>query len=592
MVDPTGAVKAAFAVIQKVYSRIQDSNKNNEVCARIVQNLKMLQKIATNLEELQQEELPESCRKVIDNFNSSLDVCKRTCTNLNRVGSCKKILFVEQYESELSTLDSELKKACDNLQIVLSQVSILETRRVHSTVVENTQFLNAAVINPKQGVYLPNRRASRQRPCKIERPQVYLEADDNAEDLMVVKWTDDKHKERAIERYEVRYDDENEQVIHATVEECMTCDIPNEFQIKFGSPKIKPGNLYTIQVCGVNGAGPGEWSDAVLFRFKTGPPNKPKKPSVLILSPTEVSVTVKRLAEDDENGSHVAYCKVEYTDGYDHDWKHLEARLTDQDVKIAIHNLTPNTAYKFRTRMINNSRESVPSDSITIVTTQLIPGPPQNLRISTKRTDTSIKLRWEKPDKNPQAVSQYRVQKHPSNQVQWEDYETVDKLSCKITGLKTDTKYTLRVKSVNNKGQSGNWSDEISTETRYGVFGRTVCTIGAFVGGTLGGPGVGAVGGGLIASTAAEKVPYSDTAKSLARISAGAGGAVMGAIFGIIGAPIIGGASAAMANVKLSGETGDVSPQSSDDESEDPGLMTKMFVNSNRVAKDLLREDQ
>lgn len=591
--DPGAALKGTFAVCKEIYNRIQGYTQNNEVCARIEQRLIILRKIATDLEqEFQNKELPESCIQVFDHFYSSIGICKKTCTDLNTTRSLKKIIFVDHYREELDTLDSELQRACDHLQIVLGQISIIQNERILDAVEEGTNSVKSAVFYSKQGVYLPNRKASGTRPHKIEKPTVYLETDNNAGDLMVVKWTDDKCQDSAIKYYVVRYDDERNLMEKATVEECMFSDNNvNEFHMKLGSPKITPGNVYTIQVHGVNGDGPGEWSESVSFRFKNGPPSKPKKPKAQILSPKQVKIIIKKLTKKEENGSCVTRCKIEYIGGDDDSWEYLETeikRSEREDMKITIGELIPDSTYNFRIKMINNCGESAPSDSCEVITKQLVPGPPQNLRISSKRKDTSIKVRWEEPEKNPQAACRYKVQKRQiKRQFQWEDYDTVEKMSCKIIGLKTDTKYAFRVLSVNNRGESEDWSDEVETETRYGLFGRTVCTIGAFVGGTVGGPVMGAVGGGLMAGAAAGRVPDSTTGKNLARAGAGAGGAVAGGLFGLIGAPIMGGISAAMANKKLCGEMEDLSPQTSDDENE-PGFMTELFKNSNRMASDLL----
>ena len=42
--------------------------------------------------------------------------------------------------------------------------------------------------------------------------------------------------------------------------------------------------------------------------------------------------------------------------------------------------------------------------------TKCIPGPPQALCVSSKRSDKSIKIRWKEPAVNPQAVIQYEAE--------------------------------------------------------------------------------------------------------------------------------------------------------------------------------------
>ena len=74
-----------------------------------------------------------------------------------------------------------------------------------------------------------------------------------------------------------------------------------------------------------------------------------------------------------------------------------------------------------------------------VITTQLIPGPPRELRTSSKRLSKYIKIRWKEPKQNPQAVFQYHVQMQlaKSKATPWYDVTTVgkEKLSAKATDL-------------------------------------------------------------------------------------------------------------------------------------------------------------
>lgn len=307
-------------------------------------------------------------------------------------------------------------------------------------------------------------------------------------------------------------------------------------------------------------------------------------------------IAASRLAERDENGSHVTHCKVEYAqiDGNETTWNVLESNIKQRsapEVKLKIGSLVPDTIYNFRIKMINDSGDSPPSDSREVITTQLIPGPAQNLRISSKRTDKSIKLRWEEPAINPQAAHKYKVQMRLKKERDWTDRTTVDQKAAKITELKTDTKYAFRVQSINNKGECGEWSSEVEAETRFGVVGRTLGTLGAFVGGTVGGPAIGAIGGGAMAGATAGKIPDSQAGQRAAQVGAGAGGAIAGGLFGIVAAPVVGLATAMMANKKLAGEMEDMSPQTSDDESE-PGVWADIMKTSNKMASSIFGEDR
>ena len=145
---------------------------------------------------------------------------------------------------------------------------MVEIKSLKEAVRRGTQEVKAATFNPKDGVFAPNSKSVGARPHKIENLQV---APDKHGDLMELNWSDDKNPEGTVNSYDIRYDDENEQVLSMTVNECRVDAGSNEFSIRIGPPKIKPGHLYTVTVRGINGAGPGEWSNEQVFRFKTAP---------------------------------------------------------------------------------------------------------------------------------------------------------------------------------------------------------------------------------------------------------------------------------------------------------------------------------
>lgn len=549
-------VKIAHAI----YTRYKELLDNNDLCKRILQHIEELQNFADDLEKLKEDEWPKSCTDKVQSLMESLETCKRTCEHLNSKHGLKKFVQVHIVKIELENLERQLERASSSLQRLLQLVSIVETKNLKEEVHRGNQEVKAAAIHPKDGIYLPNNcKYSGSRPHKIEHLKVTLDQS-NGPDLMKVNWSDNKNPKGTIDRYEIEYDEKT--LLEMPIEECRVRVDCNEFRAKIGPPKIIPGNLYTVRVRGINGEGPGNWSEEQIFRFKTGPPSKPKKPKIKVLSPTKVSITTTRPSKNEERGSAVTHCKVEYTpkmNGNDLTWNNLKFSIKQQkepDVKFDIGSLIADTTYHFRIKMINDSGESASSDPVDVITTQFIPGPPHNLRISTKRTSTTIKLRWEKPTRNPQAALKYNVQMRRKKKHEWIHHATVYKKSAKITSLKTDTKYCFRVETVNNKGEAGVWS-EIEAETRLGVFGRTVGTVGAVVGGTLGGPVLGAVGGGAISSRKKEG--------KAARV-AGTGGAVAGALIGTVGAPIMGGLTGVAIYAEMSGLLNHVSPQTSDDE--------------------------
>ena len=190
-----------------------------------------------------------------------------------------------------------------------------------------------------------------------------------------------------------------------------------------------------------------------------------------------------------------------------------------------------------------------------------VPSRPWNLRVSTKRTAQLIKIRWDKPQQNAHAVSHYEMQMR-TKKTGWAEIATSTKCSAKATNLSADTKYFFRVRAVNGRGEPGDFSSEIEAETRFSKAARAVLSPLVFLGGTVAGPLIGAVGVGALAGVAASEKADSKAGAATAGAAAGVAGAAGGVVVGTLGAPLIGGAAAHMF---VHGQSW--SPQSSDDES-------------------------
>ena len=573
-------LKFGWAAFQEIHSRVEALSENDDFRLRIERKIKELRQIADELKTSGVEELPPSSRDSFDKFRDSLGKCTSILSDLHSQGALGKFVHVHGHGKQLQAVEQEIENARNSLQLVLTTTILAQNELLKRRVEEGSARVEATVVHPMAGVYQGTSSSKKLRqPDQVDKPDVNVTGN-----LMVVKWTDPKNTSDQLQRYEVRYDDERYLMVSGEPQKFRDEESSTAFAVSLGEPKVKPGKLYTIQIRAVNKQGPGQWSEATVARFKTGPPNKPRKPSLTVNSPTEVLVEVKKIAESDENGSPVEQCVVEYAEENNStEWKRLpcplNARRRDSElVKFAVRRLEPDCTYHFRVKMVNEAGESHPSDAERIVTTQLIPGAPQDLRISSKRTDKSLKIRWKAPDINPQAVAKYEVQIQPATRKSMEQWNTVvtvtkpTKLSANVCSLKTDTKYRFRVRAINDKGEEGEYCESIVGETRFGMFGRVALTTAAFAGGTVGGPMLGAVGCGILAGQSAGKDIDSSAGKAAASTAAGIAGALGGAVFGTLGAPIMGASMAIMSYKKLEGKLDDQSPQSSEDEDADSML--------------------
>jgi hypothetical protein len=177
-----------------------------------------------------------------------------------------------------------------------------------------------------------------------------------------------------------------------------------------------------------------------------------------------------------------------------------------------------------------------------------VPGPPRELRLSTKRTSKMIKIRWFPPEDHADKVERYELQMKRKMKHDWEFVCYSYKLSAKATDLKSNTEYLFRVYSRDKNGD-GNFSDTIEGKTRLGKAAVAALTPLVFVGGTLASPfigtAVGGVGGGLLAGKATVD-SIDNTAGAVAAgvpagVAGGVAGAVGGGVVGTVGAPVVGG---------------------------------------------------
>ena len=109
-----------------------------------------------------------------------------------------------------------------------------------------------------------------------------------------------------------------------------------------------------------------------------------------------------------------------------------------------------------------------PNPGTSVLPSTLAPRAPENLRISTKRTETLIKLRWQPSSTYSEAAACYELEMHPmmSFKVCWKIVATTHKLSAKVTHLQPDTSYEFRVRAMNAEGTPGPYSETITGSTK------------------------------------------------------------------------------------------------------------------------------
>ena len=192
-------------------------------------------------------------------------------------------------------------------------------------------------------------------------------------------------------------------------------------------------------------------------------------------------------------------------------------------------------------------------------------GPPENVRISSKRTKDIIKVRWEPPSKYPLCVAKYQVEwrKKKDHDGAWILVEP-KKISASIRKLQTDTAYQFRVHVISLSGRVGEFR-EIEGETKCGAVVGTLAAAASTVPLTIASPAILAAGLGTLASDNADS--------KVGKVAKGTLAGIGGVLLGFVAAPVTGGMGAYTVYKMITGTNSALSnwsPQSSDDELESP----------------------
>ena len=593
-------ISFSLKVCKEVHEYFIEMERNRDDCDGIISLVTDLQASIPNLQKIHEENrMSEFYQTRFYKLRDSLDIASATCKSLKKQGSFHQLLNNCGNRDDLKRIKSALRDAHESVKLALQIVDHMQCIEIKNAIKKESERIKTGIMNPDLGSYVnPSHHAN--VPECVERPSIAL---DQSKRLLDIKWVDTKNDMEEIDRYEVCYDDENNSICSFKPKKVFSKSVSHgsEFAVKLGEPLVYPGRMYNMKVRGVNGAGPGDWSEAFLFRFLQSPPAKPQEPSLSAVSPTQIAVAVQMLSVKDECGSPVTSCRIEYTEvdnenatSWNSETFCAEAQSDTLHVKkFTLDGLKPYKRYGVRVVMINEIGESPCSFTKHACTDCLVPGPPINVRISSKRTCKEVKVRWDKPNEKALGVKAYQVQFRKKYDKEWGTHATVgeDQLSHKVRNLKTDTKYHFRVKSLNINSE-GNFSELVEGKTRCGAFGRTVATGAAFAGGTIGGPIVGATGVGCMSALAAKKGPDSGSGKTAAAIAAGIAGGVAGLFLGTIGAPIVGASTAIVVNKTMEGVREDISPQSSDDENAEPSVLDIIMKRSNATVEYLFENKQ
>uniref|UniRef100_A0A1X7U3U5 Fibronectin type-III domain-containing protein n=1 Tax=Amphimedon queenslandica TaxID=400682 RepID=A0A1X7U3U5_AMPQE len=519
--------QSALGCITKINNSVALMHHADRLRDQIVRKTEDIQSQLQRLRNHSDDQFTTDMTRVLQEVFDRLHACEERCQELADQWRVKQFLKAASNNEALQLLQVELDHVHDNLEsqvicAISEQVSAvkMELKDGITEVRRDTAYPQAGlypICSLSSGVLKP--------PDVVSKPVVDMKGE-----TMIVRWKDSDNPPGSIDMYEVRIDDSKNIMFPCS---------PKYKSLCIGPPKIEPGILYTIQVRGANGRGPGEWSEKTEALFKTGPPKRPDKPKV-IPSYTDAKISVRIPDLKEANGTPVEkitvqYCEYDNSGNWESETLTIEKKESQRIHEFLMHDLSPNTRYFFRVILINESGESSPSESVDITTDVPIPGKPTNIRPSSYFTSDMIKIRWNPPIEYPEFVDHYEVQykRRKDESDSSEKYEVIQttKLSAKASGLKSDTWYVFHVKAVNKNRKFGE-SARVEAETRWKKAAKAVLSPFVFIGGTVGGPVLGAIGGGSIAAENADT--------KVGSVAGAVGGAVGGGLLGTVGAPALG----------------------------------------------------
>ena len=296
-----------------------------------------------------------------------------------------------------------------------------------------------------------------------------------------------------------------------------------------GPPKIQPGHTYTICIRGVNDCGPGEWSQNAVVNFQQDEKEHsddeesralaqelPNNDCHVTSQPAMASVTSSvgtisisskyqpqssipittpspqpQMQPGATSSPHnmASPAPVEQTLPYptkdvpEQTLPQTYPTSAGQKLHYPIQGASALSVTQakpvqcLQTLPLSSQTTSLPPvihSTVDPLPSSPVPGAPKNLRVSTKRTETLIKLRWQPSYIYPEAAVYYELEMLPviSYKVSWKVIAATSKLSAKATNLQPNTVYEFRVRAVSADGTLASpYSETITGSTKGGGTG-------------------------------------------------------------------------------------------------------------------------
>ena len=151
----------------------------------------------------------------------------------------------------------------------------------------------------------------------------------------------------------------------------------------------------------------------------------------------------------------------------DQTWRKL--RIDKNEHEVSIRDLTMATNYKIKIYAYNKNKIKGEITTLHLTTKCLIPGPPLNFR-KAGASRNRIKMRWNLPSENAEAVTRYHILYKRSNEDEskYMKFKAESRVFSAVKwNLETGTRYDFKIYAENKDGESGSSTEckEVSTKS-------------------------------------------------------------------------------------------------------------------------------
>ena len=416
------SINGAINLIRQMYQKISAMSKGHQLREDL---LERIQKIQTHLEKLNNDDdLAARLNQEIKNACQSLQNSQQKCTEIAEKGHIKRFVYSE---SDNATVEN-LKKGLDDIQRDLGDAILFALSKKMDT---------SIAMWSQPGVYPVIDGVS--RPIAVDKPKVSV-----TDEEIDISWNDNNSPGCSVTHYEIKvYENDSMQIITNYNNHCT-----------IGPPTFNGRRaIYTFQVRAINKGEKGKWSEKTIVRYKTAPPNRPEKPTIIPgFDNVEVDAVIPGI--DESNGAVVNKLIVVYKSASDADWYHEECSIeeTPSEYSFVIDGLNPDTCYSFCIIIANDCGQSTPSESVLVYTNTPIPGKPANFRLLRCYCDKLI-VSWDPPEND--LFVEYYVLSYKESKLGIKSFKShkAYNLCTAATKLKPGTEYDLMVFARNKNGQ-------------------------------------------------------------------------------------------------------------------------------------------